>query len=442
MRIWKILGKQRRVHAGQLVASSDSSFRLLTKELLDHQQIVVRIYSDYYLIAKVMFSLPANECHEEERSQKEFSAVRECEENASENISISERSAQQLDKHKACVSSIKEHYLFPLLELMLKKCETATWSLSPDAFAMDDVLEMVSEMSSTNGSVIFTNSELDSLLFNAILMLRIHLIELFKVADLCNDFKTKYTQSLKKKMSQESVIGPGGDSDEDMGSSTNNSDSPAELNHNILTVPQGANRTIAMLTTANGMVSIPLSLWDTSSIHSSMFCPSTAEEGSSANCNRIEKTSKRKNGGEVTRTVVDSSALHSYTATFSDEDSVDAKRKCMLSTKAVDTLKSWLFLHASHPYPSEDQKALLSKETGLQMVQINNWFINARRRILPTRLDTSSVDDDETNTSIQNIDEWNKGAKRLRRDSKSNNHLHHSVTNFFATGDASPKIER
>lgn len=56
------------------------------------------------------------------------------------------------------------------------------------------LLQMINEMSATNEAMEFANSELDALLFNMILMLRIHLIELLKVADLCNDFKTKYTR--------------------------------------------------------------------------------------------------------------------------------------------------------------------------------------------------------------------------------------------------------
>lgn len=46
-------------------------------------------------------------------------------------------------------------------------------------------------------------------------------------------------------------------------------------------------------------------------------------------------------------------------------------------------LKHWLQNNLGHPYPDEDQKLKLSQQTGLCLTQINNWFINARRRILP-----------------------------------------------------------
>lgn len=48
-------------------------------------------------------------------------------------------------------------------------------------------MEMNSE-----GDVFLGDNELDIFLINSIIMLRIHLLELEKVAELCEDFKTKY----------------------------------------------------------------------------------------------------------------------------------------------------------------------------------------------------------------------------------------------------------
>ncbi|KRH94576.1 TALE homeodomain protein [Pseudoloma neurophilia] len=47
-------------------------------------------------------------------------------------------------------------------------------------------------------------------------------------------------------------------------------------------------------------------------------------------------------------------------------------------------LKDWLKENMMNPYPTENQKTFLSKRTGLDIIQINNWFINARRRLLPS----------------------------------------------------------
>jgi len=51
-----------------------------------------------------------------------------------------------------------------------------------------------------------------------------------------------------------------------------------------------------------------------------------------------------------------------------------------LSRDSVRILKNWLSTHSRHPYPSEDEKMMLQKQTGLNKTQITNWLANARRR--------------------------------------------------------------
>ncbi|KER29259.1 hypothetical protein T265_13413, partial [Opisthorchis viverrini] len=43
-----------------------------------------------------------------------------------------------------------------------------------------------------------------------------------------------------------------------------------------------------------------------------------------------------------------------------------------------------------HPYPTEDEKRQIATQTNLTLLQVNNWFINARRRILQPMLDASN----------------------------------------------------
>ncbi|KAK0636922.1 hypothetical protein B0T17DRAFT_94365 [Bombardia bombarda] len=50
------------------------------------------------------------------------------------------------------------------------------------------------------------------------------------------------------------------------------------------------------------------------------------------------------------------------------------------SRESVKILKNWLSTHHKHPYPNEDEKEMLQKQTGLNKTQITNWLANARRR--------------------------------------------------------------
>lgn len=52
-----------------------------------------------------------------------------------------------------------------------------------------------------------------------------------------------------------------------------------------------------------------------------------------------------------------------------------------LPERAVAVLRSWLFDHFLHPYPSDTDKQMLAKQTGLTRNQVSNWFINARVRL-------------------------------------------------------------
>ncbi|CAM1511239.1 Fc.00g087520.m01.CDS01 [Cosmosporella sp. VM-42] len=50
------------------------------------------------------------------------------------------------------------------------------------------------------------------------------------------------------------------------------------------------------------------------------------------------------------------------------------------SRESVRILKQWLSTHNRHPYPSDEEKEMLQRQTGLNKTQITNWLANARRR--------------------------------------------------------------
>lgn len=56
------------------------------------------------------------------------------------------------------------------------------------------------------------------------------------------------------------------------------------------------------------------------------------------------------------------------------------KKKGKLPKEARQQLLDWWTRHYKWPYPSESQKLALAESTGLDQKQINNWFINQRKR--------------------------------------------------------------
>jgi hypothetical protein len=61
-------------------------------------------------------------------------------------------------------------------------------------------------------------------------------------------------------------------------------------------------------------------------------------------------------------------------------DAPPPKIGARFSRESVRILKTWLTTHNRHPYPSDEEKEMLQRKTGLNKTQITNWLANARRR--------------------------------------------------------------
>ncbi|KAL2754482.1 hypothetical protein ACRALDRAFT_209853 [Sodiomyces alcalophilus JCM 7366] len=63
-----------------------------------------------------------------------------------------------------------------------------------------------------------------------------------------------------------------------------------------------------------------------------------------------------------------------------NKNSPPPKIGARFSRESVKILKNWLLSHNRHPYPSDEEKEMLQRQTGLNKTQISNWLANGRRR--------------------------------------------------------------
>jgi len=124
---------------------------------------------------------------------------------ASDNVSKSHAKAIKLEEDKGLIRS---HPLFPLLELLFDKCERATrGEETPSSSAYDDdIQEFVRHHEAMRSRIYIDQPEVDNLMIKAVQVLRIHLLELEKVNELCKDFCNRYITCLKGKMHSENLL--------------------------------------------------------------------------------------------------------------------------------------------------------------------------------------------------------------------------------------------
>ncbi|CAN4108905.1 unnamed protein product [Withania somnifera] len=74
--------------------------------------------------------------------------------------------------------------------------------------------------------------------------------------------------------------------------------------------------------------------------------------------------------------------MRKYSGYFSSlrKEFLKKRKKGKLPKDARNALLNWWNIHYRWPYPTEEEKNRLSEMTGLDQKQINNWFINQRKR--------------------------------------------------------------
>lgn len=94
---------------------------------------------------------------------------------------------------------------------------------------------------------------------------------------------------------------------------------------------------------------------------------------------------KKTSSGTCKRSKSEKTSKHSRckssrsTSSRKKRHSSSARR---LPKSATDSMRVWLLAHAQEPYPTQDEKLMFCKTTGLTLTQVSYWFSNARRRIL------------------------------------------------------------
>jgi hypothetical protein len=65
------------------------------------------------------------------------------------------------------------------------------------------------------------------------------------------------------------------------------------------------------------------------------------------------------------------------------------RKSASLPSEAVEYLKNWMMSaeHIAHPYPTEQEKADIMKDTGIELKQLTNWFVNNRKRYWKPRVE-------------------------------------------------------
>ncbi|XP_014489415.1 PREDICTED: homeobox protein PKNOX2-like isoform X3 [Dinoponera quadriceps] len=381
--------------------------------------------------------------------------------------------------------AVYKHPLFPLLALLFERCEQATQSSdnsTSESFNMD-IQAFVQHQERDRKPFLINDPEIDGLMIKAIQVLRIHLLELEKVQELCKDFCNRYITCLKGKMQSENLLRSDySHHGHDMGpSSGSNGSSPLQVlsstgndvesgangfrvsRGDSLAENDGASQIAREESVSNDQPSsvrsssaVQRSAKPSSQDHDDPLSPSAVHGSTPLSqigahpCAPVNDMYLGQDDVDYAQTISDRIYLeeagywglvalrerekeHAGCGNVNDEKYFDItvtgspspaasededegcattgnaasnhsgnhrsnhgsarkgrQKRGVLPKQATGIMRSWLFQHLVHPYPTEDEKRQIASQTNLTLLQVNNWFINARRRILQPMLDAGA----------------------------------------------------
>ncbi|XP_077597560.1 homeobox protein PKNOX2 [Stigmatopora nigra] len=301
-------------------------------------------------------------------------------------VSVTLDPQPQLESDKRAVY---RHPLFPLLGLLFEKCEQATQGsecITSASFDVD-IENFVHQQERDHKPFFSEDPELDNLMVKAIQVLRIHLLELEKVNELCKDFCNRYITCLKTKMHSDNLL-------------RNDLSGPYSPTHTNLSVQQELNPTSSpSVTSVSNSENPPGILASSGGLQQGSVSITTINSPMVSDVSLYQPVAMVTSQGVLTQALptgaiqIQNSQLNvDLSALLDSEDKKSRNKRGVLPKQATNIMRSWLFQHLMHPYPTEDEKRQIAGQTSLTLLQVNNWFINARRRILQPMLDASNPD--------------------------------------------------
>ncbi|WCJ26340.1 hypothetical protein M5689_008163 [Euphorbia peplus] len=113
-----------------------------------------------------------------------------------------------------------------------------------------------------------------------------------------------------------------------------------------------------------------------------------------------------------------------------------------LPERSVSVLRAWLFEHFLHPYPSDVDKHILARQTGLSRSQVSNWFINARVRLWKPMIEEMYTEEaKEQQNSLASATSSDGLLTDLEVDTTLLHHHNHNTSDQKPTADQLLRID-